>query len=512
MELEGILAGLDLLLSPGALIYLVVGLVAGFVTGVLPGFGSSNATAVALSLSLALPVEQALVLMISIYAGSTYGGSVPAILLNVPGEAGSAATAMDGYPLAQQGKGAMAIGVARLASALGGVISMVIVLAIIAPLSQAALLFGAREMLLVVAFGVVIVAGVVADSPGKGMLSATMGLLLAAMSASPTTGQARFTLGMIELYEGVPIVPALIGLFGFSQMFELAASRSLFTQGGSISTTTTPKGSGLRGFVRRSGEEVGQGFAETLQYPRTIVRSSLLGMIIGVIPGMGASVGNFVGWAAARRASKNPELFGKGAPEGVIGSEAADNGVASGTLVPMLTLGIPGSGTGAVMIAALILHGVAPGPRVMVEFEAEAYAVLLGALVASILILPLGILLAAPITGITRVTPQILVPLILVISAAGVYASRGLMFDVWMTFVFGLLGYAMTRYEYPLVPMVLGLVLGPIGEQYLMRALLLGRGQLSYFFGSPTAIVLWILLVALIVVTVLRVLRKRAAR
>jgi putative tricarboxylic transport membrane protein len=504
--MDNILAGLELLLSVGPLMWLVGGVAAGFLVGVLPGFSGSNAAALVLPFSIALPLEEALLLVVGIYAGASFAGAVPAILMNVPGTAGAAATALDGYPMAQKGKAELAIGVARMASVLGGVIGMLIILTVIGPLSDLALSFGAREMFVVALFGLTVIASVVGDSVRKGLLSAFLGLLIAAMSASALTAQPRFTMGFVELYEDIPFIPAVIGLFAFTQMFFLVMRDRLVDADAMVDDVG---GSGAASGLRRSAREVVDGIKLTLSHPVAVLRSSVIGSVIGVIPGTGTTVANFISYGEAQRRSKTPDEFGKGAPEGIIASEACDNAVTGATLVPTLTLGIPGSATAAVMLAALYLHGVQPGPRVMVSHAPEAYAVLVGMLVASLLILPLGILLATPMTYITRLTPRVLVPTVLLLCVVGAFAVRNSIFDVGLAVVFGVLGLVMRLNGYPIVPLVLGLILGPLAESNFMRALLLGGDDPRYFFGSTTAQVMWALLLVTVVMAVRKARRQK---
>lgn len=506
--MENILAGLELLLRPEPILWLVFGVVAGFMVGALPGFVASNAVALVLPFSVALPIESALILMVAVYAGASFAGSMPAILINVPGTPESAATALDGYPMAQSGQAERAIGIARMSSVCGGVISAVIVLTVIGPLSSIALQFGARELFVLVLFGLFVISSVVGDDIRKGLIAALAGLLIAAMSANPLTAQPRFTLGFLELYEEVPLVPAIIGLFAFSQMFVLATQDRLAPaedgEGTSQEGGAPPQ---LR--LRSSIAEVWGGIRTTLSYPVDIVRSALLGSLIGIIPGVGTTVANFVSYGIAKRSSKTPEDFGKGAPQGIISSETCDNAVASGTLVPTLALGIPGSATAAIMLAALYLHGVQPGPQVMSNNAPEAYAVLLSMLVASLLILPLGVLLAAPLSRVTRIRPVFIVSAVMLVGVVGSFAVRNSLFDVGLALMLGLLGLLMRQYGYPVVPLVLGLVLGPLAEENFLRALSLGNNELGYFLGSNIAVILWILLIALIVFNVVKALWKR---
>jgi putative tricarboxylic transport membrane protein len=504
--LDQIATGLLLLLAPAAMSYLVFGLVAGFVVGVLPGFSSSTAAALVLPFSVGLPIEQALILMAGIYAGASFAGAVPAILMNVPGTPGSAATALDGYPLALAGQAELAVGIARMASVAGGVLGILFILGVIGPLSTLALRFGAREMFIVAVFGLVIIATVVGENVRKGLLSGMLGLVIATMSASPLTGQPRFTMGFLELYEDVPFIPSVIGLFAITEMF-LLGGRDRVGEG--LSVGLAAQRGTLSSVVERSIKEVWRGILTTLSYPGAIVRSSALGVVLGVVPGLGTGVANFISYGLARRWSKHPERFGRGSYEGIIASEACDNAVTGASMVPTLTLGIPGSATAAVMLAALYLHGIQPGPRVMVTHGAEAYAVLLGLLVASVLILPVGIVLATPLTYITRVRPAILVPVVTLICVVGAFAVRNSVFDAGLAIVFGVLGCLMRLSGYPVVPLVLGLILGPLAEQNFLRALLLGNNDPRYFFGSATAIVLWTLLAVTVVLSVVRYRRQR---
>lgn len=501
--MESILAGLSLVTQSQNLLFLLLGLIGGFVVGVLPGFSGANAAALVLPFSIGLAPESALILMASIYAGASFAGAIPAILMNVPGTAGAAATALDGYPMARAGLADRAIGIARMSSTLGGVLGMIIVISVIGPLGKLALSFGAREMFIVAIFGLMIIAAVVGDDVRKGLISALIGLLVAAMSASPLTGEPRLTFGFLGLYEGVPFVPAIIGLFAFTQLFLLAGQKSLLSDSAQLAALTR------QGSLRATAIEVMKGIRETLTHWRTVIRSGLIGVGLGVIPGVGTAVANFVSYGEAKRKSPRSRNFGKGEPEGIVASEATDNAVVGGTMVPTLTLGVPGSGTAAVMLGALYLHGIQPGPRVLETHAPEAYSVLISMLFASILILPIGILLATPLTAITKIKPQILVPIVLVLSSVGAFAVRSSLFDVGLAVVFGLVGLFLRLNGYPIVPLVLGLILGPIAETNFLRALSLGHGRFFYFFESVTANVLWGLLLVTILLRVRTFIRRR---
>jgi putative tricarboxylic transport membrane protein len=506
--MEDLLAGAGLVLDLSSMLWLVFGVVIGFVAGAIPGVGAANAAALVLPFAIGLPPVDSLILIGGLYSGCLFAGAIPAILVNAPGEAGSAATALDGYPMALAGQAERAIGVARMSSVLGGVFAGTAVLLIIGPLGDIALRFGAREIFIVALFGISVIAIVMGDNIRKGMIAAIGGLLIASMAANPYTGQPRFTLGYIELYSEIPFVPAVIGLFGIAQMLYIA-SRSDETP---ASAAPAAAGGSLLVRATRSFREVLAGIRATLRYPITTLRSAFIGLIIGIIPGIGTASANFVSYGLAKRFSDEPESFGKGNPEGIVASEACDNAVANGTLIPTLTLGIPGSATAAIILAALYLHGIQPGPRLFANEAALVYAVVIASIIGSILILPLGVLLSAPLALVTRVKMPYLVSSVVLLCLIGTYAVRNSMFDVGLALLFGVLGLLMRLRNVPIVPLVLGLVLGPIAEENFLRARQLGRGQVSYFYGSPLTRVLWTSLALLILFSIWKEWRMRVAR
>jgi putative tricarboxylic transport membrane protein len=501
MPFDEISSGLELLFQPAPLLFLLLGVTVGFVVGVLPGLSTSNTAALLLPFSIGLPLESSLVLIVSIYAGAAFGGAVPAILLNVPGETGSAVTAIDGYPMARRGDGGYAIGIARMASVLGGVLSAVVVLLLLSPLGDLALAFGAREMFVVILLGFVVASSIMGPNARKGLLAGAVGLLIATVGASPLTAQNRFTFDVVDLYEGIPFIPVLIGAFAVSEMLLLVGT----------ARNAPTDGRADLGRVRQQLTDALRGVRTTLAHPVSVLRAGAIGMFLGVIPGIGTSIANFISYGVAKRQSRKPDEFGKGSPQGVIASESCDNAVACAALVPTMTLGIPGSATMAVLLAAFYLQGVQPGPRVLTTNGAEVYAVVLAMLLASLLILPLGILLAGPLTLISRVPTTYLVPGVLFVSMAGAFATRFSLFDVGLTLAFGVLALVMRLHGYPVIPLVLGLILGPLAEEYLLRGLALGRGDIGYFFDSTIANVLWAVLVATAAYLLLSGRRRRAA-
>lgn len=472
-------AGADFLFQLDTMIYMIVGVALGIIAGALPGFTSTNANAVMLPFTLAMPVECALVFIASVYCGAMYGDAVPAVLFNTPGSAGAAATALDGYPMSLQGKADQALGISTGASLWGGVIAGIVVILVIRPMSMLALRFGPAEMFLLAFLGISVISSISTKNMTKGILSGLFGLLLAAVAADPMWGRPRMNFGMIELYDTVPFIPVLIGLFALPTLIELTQRYKIadINEGAMVNV----------GSFRRLWE----GVMETVKRPIAVIRSSLIGCFIGAIPGTGASIATFVSYGQAKAWSKTPELFGKGNPDGVIASEAANNAVTGGSMVPTLALGIPGSGTTAVMLAALILHGIRPGPHVIREFPGETYALLLSLLIAPIVMVPLALVFNRYSSKITTFRTAFIVPVLICLCLVGAYAIRLYQFDFYVVLLFGLLGMLMIRTGYPTVPFVLGVILGPIAEGNVVRAIKISRGDLGIFFSSTVCYILW---------------------
>ena len=490
------------LLRPESLLFLVAGLVLGFVVGVLPGLSTTTTAALLLPLSIGLDPDVGLILILSIYAGAAFAGSVPAILVNVPGEAGAAVTALDGYPMTRQGKAGLAIGISRMASTLGGVIAGIVILFAIAPLGALALMFGAREMFVIIILGFVVVSTLVGKSVIKGLMSGLLGIVLGVMGPAPASGQTRFAFGLVPLLDGIHFVPVLIGLFGLGQMLILVAdSRRPAAQWVSVKRT-----------VRDEIKDAVDGAVVTLKRPFAVLQSTAVGIGLGLVPGMGSGA-NFISYGIAKRSSKDPDRFGKGAPEGIIASEAADNANCASNLVPTLALGIPASGTMAIILAQLYIQGVQPGPTLLTQHGETASVAVLAIVVASILILPLGIILLSPMAQLARVPSRFLVPVVVIIALCGTYAYRQSFTDVIIAVIFGLFGLLMKLHAYPVIPLVLGLILGPMAEEYLTRSLQLGRMDVGYLFQSPVALVLWGLVAAALAYTITTGIRQaRRAR
>lgn len=471
-----------LLVDPTSLLFICIGVMFGILAGAIPGFSASNAIAVALPFSLVLTPEGAIMFLAGIYVGANYGGCLPAILVNAPGTPGAAATTLDGYPMSQQGEAQRAIGISIFGSAISGFLGALLILFLIQPIGTIALGFGNVEIFVLGLFGLATLAIVLGDDIKKGLVSGFFGLLFAAITADAATGQTRMTFGSPHLHDQVPFIPIIIGLFAISEMFYLVKREKISTER-----------------VEITYREVFAGGRWVIARPRQLVRAMGVGVSIGAIPGAGPAISNFISWSLAKSRSLTPETFGKGNPEGVLASEACDNATVAGTLVPTLTLGIPGSGSTAVMLGALLLHGIFPGPRLMTHFMTETVAIMMGVVLANVILLVFALAISKYILRVVLLPANILVPAIIVATAFGSFALRNAVFDVWFMVIFGVLGFMMREKGYPIVPMVLGVILGPIVEPAFQRSMLLGRDDPMIFFSSRIAITLWILMVIVFV-------------
>lgn len=448
----------------------------GFVVGAIPGFNDANLMAILLPFTLLLDPTDAIVAMTALYCSAQAAGSIPAILINIPGTPGTSATCLEGYPLARQGRAAFALGVSFAASTVGALFGAFTSIAIAPVLGTFALQFGPAEMFMLGVFGLSVVSSLTGDDTLKGLLITCFGLLISLVGMDSMQGFPRGTFGILELYDGLPMIPVLIGLFGFSEiLFLMKRTR--------IAQTAAP---GARSF-----REVVDGMKQALRYKTTLLRSSVIGTMIGIVPGAGAAIGSFVAYSQAKQWSKTPEKFGKGHPDGLVATDSANNAVACGALVPTLTLGLPGSSSTTLMLAALFLHGVRPGPRFFINFQTEAYTILFSLVLASLLIMLFGLPLARHFQAVAFVPTRFLVPIVAVLLFLGAYAWRYFAFDIILMIVFGLFGALCKVYNYPVPALLLAIILGPMIESNFLRAIRIGG--YGTFFQSELSIILMLL-------------------
>jgi putative tricarboxylic transport membrane protein len=438
----------------------------GIVIGALPGLTATMGVALLTTLTLKMPSNTALLVLVCSYVGAIYGGSRSAILLNIPGTPANAAACLDGHALAQQGLAGRAIGISTTGSVMGTLIGMFF-LAVATPwLGEVALKFGAYEFFWLALFGVIISGNLTGNDPLKGWIAGFVGLFIATIGQDPIHAYERFAFDNRDLAGGFQLIPALVGAFGFAEVLTVLAAK---TPKAIIHKFDTP--------LPRLGD--------VLKYWRTIIRSGVIGTFIGVVPGVGEDVASWSSYAAARRASKEPEKFGKGSVEGLMAAETGDNACVPGAIIPVLALAVPGSAPAAVLMAAMIIHGVQPGPLIMVNNPQFVFDVVAMMLFATIGIFFFGIALVKPLLKVLQVPREIIMPIVFVLCVIGSYAISQRLFDVWTMLGFGVVGYVLRRYNYPMAPFVLGIVLGDLLDKNLRRGLVLSDGDLTPFFARP---------------------------
>ncbi len=445
---------------------LIAGTIYGIIIGVLPGLGPSAGMALALPLVLKWHPATALIFMGSLYKCSNYGGSITAILVNTPGDASNAATILDGYPMCEKGKGGVALAISATGAMVGGTIGMICLIFSAPFLAEFALRFGPAEYFLTALLALSIIAAVVQGATIKGLISAGLGLMLSTVGFDVVTGHLRYTFGWSPIEDGIPLIQALVGLFAVTQSLVLAESAESISRIGKLAG----------GFW--------EGVMTYFKYPYAIIRAAAIGLFIGILPAVGQSSAGLLAWAEAKRESKHPETFGNGEPEGVISSETSTNACMPGDLVCTIALGIPGSVGAAIFLGVMIIFGVIPGPLVFKEKADVIYSLFVALVLTSFILFLVGITVARHFALVTLLPNEIIVPVILVVSLLGSFAIRNLMADVFISLVFGILGYIMLKGGFTPVPLLLGMVLGEMVETNYHRALMISGGSYSIFYSS----------------------------
>ena len=462
----------------------IIGVIAGIVVGALPGLSATMAISVLLPFTFGLDPLIALGLMAGIYNGAMYGGAIPAVLLRIPGTPAAVATSFDGYPMAQKGQGGYALQVAVVSSSIGGIASAIALMLLAPPLSKVTLLFGASEVFWVAVFGLCSIIFLLGGNVIKGLMSACFGIFVSIVGTDPILGVDRFTFGRLDLLDGVNIVVLLVGLYALPPAIDLLESPLQSEDIRSNKLGTQP---------------IWKTFPRMLKYWRTWVRSSIIGIWIGILPGAGGSMAAFMAYNEARRASKTPETWGQGEPEGVAAAETANNADTAAALIPALTLGIPGTAVAAVMLGGLLIHGLQPGPMLFRESPEVVFGFMWQFLFGAILLVFLGGSLATnSFAKLLNLPRPLLGAVIVVLMFIGVYSIHGRMFDVYLMLFFGAIGYVMDKLKFPLPPVVLGLILGSFAEENLRLALRIGRGDWSILFANTTSQVLVFMTLAVV--------------
>ena len=447
------------------------GVLIGLIVGMIPGLTISTGIIVLLPVTFALPPDISIALLLGLYVGGMTGGSFSAVLLNIPGTPSASATAIDGYPMAARGEAGRALGVAITASFVGGLFSFLCLFFIAPTLADVALLFRTQDMFALVFFGLTVICSFAAKSLIKGLLSAVIGLAIVTIGQDPVMGTQRFTFGQANLLGGVHFLTALIGLFAIPQIVSNLANRS-----------------GKLGIAQTKLDSVLPRFADLKAIRRPVSIGSITGAFLGILPGAGGPIAAFISYDYARKSSKNPEAFGKGSVEGVAAPESANNAVTGGALIPMMTLGIPGDPVTAILIGALIIHGLAPGPLLFIERGDFAYGTIFSFFWANIFNLFIALAGLRLLVKALATPRALLMPTVAVLCVIGSFALRHNMFDVYVMLFFGFVGLAMRWLDMPVVPLLLALVLGSQLEEHLRVALTSSKGDVAIFFTSPISL------------------------
>jgi len=444
----------------------------GIIVGMLPGLTATMGVALMTTLTFSMPPENAILILVCMYIGAIYGGGRSAILLNIPGTPANAATAMDGHPLALKGEAGRAIGISTTGSFLGSIIGMAL-LALFTPLlGNFALNFQSFEFFWLAIFGIVISGNLTAPKdPIKGWISGFLGIFIALIGMESIHGFVRFSFGNTNLAGGINLIPAMVGAFGFAEILSMMKYQQV-------------------NVVKTRIERIIPRASQILKYKKTIVRSGLIGTLIGAIPGVGEDIAAWVSYDFAKRGSKEPEEFGKGSVEGLIASETGNNAAVAGAVIPVLSLGIPGSAPAAVLLAAMFIHGVRPGPMIMIESPDFVYKVVAMVFLATCAMFILGLSMVRYVVKILQVPRTKLMPIIFTLCVVGSFAIQSRIFDVRVMFFFGILGFLMNEMEYPVAPMILGLILGTMLDTNFRRALVIAEGEILPFFSRPICLVL----------------------
>jgi putative tricarboxylic transport membrane protein len=486
--MTSLVEGFAVALTPYNLLWCFIGVFFGTVVGVLPGLGPAATIAMLLPLTFQMNPTSAVIMLAGIYYGAKYGGSTTSILLNVPGESASVVTCLDGYQMARRGRAGAALGIAAISSFVAGTVGVIGLMLIAPPLARMALSFSSPEYFALMCLGLAMVVLLAGSSLIKALLSMLVGLWIAGMGTDLFTAGSRFTFGHSELLDGVDFVIVAIGVFAIGEVLGNMESRT----GGQI----LPVPRGLRNLLPTASELKACRFA--------FLNGSIVGFLIGVLPGAGSTIASFISYGIEKAVSKHPEKFGTGVPEGVAAPEGANNSETGGALVPLLTLGIPGSGTTAILLAAFILWGLRPGPLMIQDNPTLFWGLVASMYVGNVMLLVLNLPLIPVFAQILRLPAYVLFPIIFGISIVGVYSVSNSLFDVWMLGLFGLVGYAMRRLDYPAAPLILGLVLGDAMERALRQSLMMSQGDLAILVSRPVSAVMLLLAVLILFLPLFR--------
>jgi putative tricarboxylic transport membrane protein len=490
---QGLLTGFAVASTPVNLLFCFLGVTLGTLIGVLPGIGPAGAIAMLLPFTFGMDVTTAIIMLCGIYYGAMYGGSTTSILINIPGEVASVVTTFDGYQMARKGRAGAALAIAAIGSFIGGTFSVIALTFVATPIAMAALRFGPPEYFALALVGVVAASYLSGKSLLKGLIMVIVGLMLSTIGVDIVTGGTRFTFGQIELYSGIEIVPILMGIFGVTEIMFLVEEPVIKQE--------------IRTHFRL--RELWPSSQELRASSGPILRGSLLGFVIGLLPGAGAMVSSFLSYATEKKLSKHPEAFGTGVIEGVAGPETANNAAAGGAMIPLLVLGVPYSVITAIMLSALITHGLSPSPMLMIKQPEFFWGVVASMYIGNVICVFLNLPLVGVWASLLRVPFNKLFPLILLCCVVGVFTVNSKIFDLWVMVASGVIGYLLRKAEYPAAPLVLALVLGPLMENALRQSILISHGDPLIFLTRPISGVLMFVSILFVSLPIISWLSKR---
>ncbi len=468
-SLQFLMGGFAVALQPTNLMFAVIGCLLGTLLGVLPGIGSTAGTAILIPITFVLEPTPAIIMLAAIYYGAMYGGTITSVLVNTPGEASAAITCIEGYQMAKRGRAGAALCIAAIGSFIGGTVATMGLVLVALPLTSLALKFGPPEFFALMVLGLSLVTGLAAKSMTRALMSALFGLLVSMVGIDPALGAPRFTFGLIELLDGINFVPVVMGIFGVSEILLNAESEARLVFDAKMSSLMPT-------------------FQDLKDSALPIARGTLIGFFLGLIPGVGAVVPTFMSYAVEKKVSKHPEKFGSGVIQGVAGPETANNAYGNAALIPLFTLGIPGSPTIAILMGAFMMNGLTPGPTLFKEHGDFVWAVIASLYIGNLILVILNLPLIPMWVAILKVPYAVLFGLILGFCVLGSYSLNNRLFDVGVMTAFGILGYLFKKLDIPLAPMVLTLILGPLMERGLRESLTISRGDFSIFFQRPIAL------------------------
>ena len=491
-SLDGILTGFQTAFSMEAILFVMLGVFVGTIIGMLPGLGPISAIAVMIPMTFGMDPATALIMMAGVYYGAIFGGSTSSILLNAPGVSGTVATAFDGYPMAQQGKAGKALAIAAIASFVGGTVSVILLMLLAPALSSVAISFGPPAYFALMVLGLTAIASLSEGSTIKALISAVAGFMVVTIGIDAQTGTQRFTFGNVNLLEGLDFLVIALGLFAIAEVCSLVLNR---------------RDESIRNAHNIGSLKLTKQDFKDMTGPMS--RQSILGFIIGVLPGAGATIASFIAYITEKRISKNPEEFGKGSVKGIAGPETANNAATSGAFVPLLSLGIPGSGTTAVMLGAFLVLGVQPGPMLMTERPEIFWGIIASMYIGNVFLLILNLPLIPYFAKVLKVPRPMLISLVIIFSMIGVYSISFNTFDLYMLFLFGVIGFLMRLFSFPAPPFILAFILGGMLEQSFRQSLTISNGSLMIFITNPISLVLLILSLLSFIIPLIQQLKNQ---